>query len=86
MSNFVGNFLQFLQILQIMLEKDEKYIFGVVKISEKGQIVIPRDARKVYDLKAGDALLLGGDKNGMALVKTQIFQDVVGQVVEGLTK
>ena len=86
MSNFVGNFLQFLQILQIMLEKDEKYIFGVVKISEKGQIVIPRDARKVYDLKAGDALLLVGDKNGMALVKTQIFQDVVGQVVEGLTK
>ena len=69
-----------------MLEKDEKCIFGVVKISEKGQIVIPRDARKVYDLKAGDALLLVGDKNGMALVKTQIFQDVVGQVVEGLTK
>ena len=69
-----------------MLKKDEKYIFGVVKISEKGQIVIPRDARKVYDLKAGDALLLVGDKNGMALVKTQIFQDVVGQVVEGLTK
>ena len=37
-----------------MQEKDEKYIFGVVKISEKGQIVIPRDARKVYDLKAGE--------------------------------
>ena len=69
-----------------MQEKDEKYIFGVVKISEKGQIVIPRDARKVYDLKAGDALLLLGDKNGMALVKTQIFQDAVSQVVEGLTK
>lgn len=69
-----------------MQEKDEKYIFGVVKISEKGQIVIPRDARKVYDLKAGDALLLLGDKNGMALVKTEIFQEAIGQVVEGLTK
>ena len=69
-----------------MQEKDEKYIFGVVKISEKGQIVIPRDARKVYDLKAGDALLLLGDKSGMALVKTQIFQDVVGQIVEDITK
>ena len=69
-----------------MHEKDEKYIFGVVKISEKGQIVIPRDARKVYNLKAGDALLLLGDKNGMALVKTQIFQDVVGQIVEDITK
>ena len=69
-----------------MQEKDGKYIFGVVKMSEKGQIVIPRDARKLYDLKAGDALLLLGDKNGMALVKTEIFQDVIGQVMEDLTK
>ena len=69
-----------------MQEKDEKYIFGVVKISEKGQIVIPRDARKLYDLKAGDALLLLGDKNGMALVKTEIFQDAVSQIVEDITK
>ena len=69
-----------------MQEKDGKYIFGVVKISEKGQIVIPSDARKVYGLKPGDALLLLGDKNGMALVKTEIFQDLIGQVMEGLSK
>lgn len=69
-----------------MQEKDEKYIFGVVKISEKGQIVIPRDARKVYDLKAGDALLLVGDKNGMALLKTEIFQDVVSEIVDSIKK
>jgi AbrB family looped-hinge helix DNA binding protein len=69
-----------------MQEKDGKYIFGVVKISEKGQIVIPKEARKLYNLQAGDALLLLGDKNGMALVKTEIFQDLVGQVLEDLNK
>ena len=69
-----------------MHEKDEKDIFGVVKISEKGQIVIPRDARKVYDLKPGDALLLVGDKNGMALLKTEIFQDVVSEIVDSIKK
>ena len=69
-----------------MQEKDGKYIFGVVKVGDKGQIVIPRDARKQYDIKSGDALLLLGDNNGMALVKTQIFEDLVGQVMEGLTK
>ena len=58
----------------------------MVKISEKGQIVIPKEARKLYDLKAGDALLLLGDKNGMAMVKTEIFQDLVGQVLEDLNK
>ena len=69
-----------------MQEKDGKYIFGVVKVGDKGQIVIPRDARKRYDIKPGDALLLLGDNNGMAIVKTQIFEDLVGQVMEGLTK
>lgn len=69
-----------------MQEKDGKYIFGVLKISEKGQIVIPKEARKIYNLQAGDTLMLLGDKNGMALVKTDIFYDLVGQVMEGLNK
>jgi len=69
-----------------MQNKDGKYIFGVVKVGDKGQIVIPRDARKKYDIKPGDALLLLGDQNGMALVKTQIFEGFVDQVMEGLTK
>ena len=68
-----------------MQEKDGKYIFGVVKISEKGQIVIPKEARKRYNLQAGDSLLLLGDKNGMALVKTDVFYDLVGQVMEDLS-
>ena len=67
-----------------MQENDGKYIFGVVKVGEKGQIVIPRDARKQYDIKPGDALLLLGDQKGMALVKTQIFEGLIDQVMEGL--
>ena len=55
-------------------------------MGDKGQIVIPKDARKKYDIKPGDALLLLGDENGMAMVKTQIFDSLVGQVMEGLTK
>ena len=69
-----------------MEEKDGKYIFGVVKVGDKGQIVIPRDARIKYDIKPGDALLMVGDNSGMALIKTQIFEDLVGQVMEGMTK
>ena len=69
-----------------MQENEGKYIFGVVKVGEKGQIVIPRDARKVYDIKPGDALLLLGDQKGMALVKTEIFQNAVDQVIGDITK
>ena len=59
-----------------MFEKEGKYIFGVCKIGEKGQIVIPKDARKVYNLSAGDTLLMLGDAKGMALIKTEFFQDL----------
>jgi AbrB family looped-hinge helix DNA binding protein len=69
-----------------MQEKEGKYIFGVVKVGDKGQIVIPKDARKVYDIKPGDSLLLLGDQSGMALLKTEIFQSVIDQAMGGLTK
>ncbi|MBQ6437618.1 MAG: AbrB/MazE/SpoVT family DNA-binding domain-containing protein [Bacteroidales bacterium] len=69
-----------------MQEKDGKYIFGVVKVGDKGQIVIPKDARNVYKINPGDALILLGDEKGMALLKTEIFQNAINQTMEGLTK
>ena len=69
-----------------MQENDGKYIFGVVKVGDKGQIVIPRDARKIYDIKPGDALILLGDERGIAMLKTEIFKGVIDQAMGGLTK
>ena len=69
-----------------MQETDGRYIFGVVKVGDKGQIVIPKDARKVYDIKPGDALMMLGDQRGIALLKTELFQAVIDQAMEGLTQ
>ena len=69
-----------------MQEKDGKYIFGVVKVGDKGQIVIPKDARNIYNIKPGDALIMLGDERGIALLKTEIFQGVIDQAMGGLTK
>ena len=69
-----------------MQEQDGKFIFGVVKVGDKGQVVIPRDARTQYDIKPGDALLVLGDQRGIAMLKTEIFQQVIDQAMEGLTK
>ena len=69
-----------------MQENDGTYIFGVVKVGDKGQVVIPRDARKQYDIKPGDALLVLGDQRGMALLKTEVFQAAIDQAMEGLSK
>ncbi len=69
-----------------MQENEGKYIFGVVKVGDKGQIVIPRDARKIYDIKPGDALLVLGDQKGMAFLKTDVFQNAINQTMGGLGK
>lgn len=69
-----------------MQEKDGKYIFGVVKVGDKGQIVIPKDVRNMYNIKPGDSLMLLGDEKGIAMLKTEIFQKIIDQAMGGLTK
>ena len=64
-----------------MLKENDKYIFGVVKVGDRGQIVIPKDAREIYGIKAGDSLLVLGDAKGMAILKTEIFQDKIDEVL-----
>ncbi len=64
----------------MQVEKD-KFLFGVVKVGDKGQIVIPKEAREVFGIKPGDSLLVLGDKTkGLALVRTQIFDAAVDEV------
>ena len=69
-----------------MQEKEGKYIFGVVKVGDKGQIVIPKDARSIYGIQPGDTLMVLGDQNGIALLKTEVFQTFIDQAMGGLTK
>lgn len=54
-----------------------KHVFGVVQIGERGQIVIPKRARELLNLKRGDTLVVLGDTNpgtaGIALVPAQLL-------------
>ena len=44
------------------------------KVGEKGQIVIPKEAREVFGINPGDTLLLlGDDKKGIAIVKNDVY-------------
>lgn len=48
-----------------------RYIFGMAKVGERGQVVIPKYAREVFDIHPGDRLMVMGDvsKGGIALAK-----------------
>ena len=49
-----------------------KHIFGMAKVGEKGQIVIPAKARAIFQIKPGDNLIVLGDEGqGIALLKEE---------------
>jgi len=55
-----------------------KHIFGMVKMGDKGQIVIPAKARKIFDLNPGDNLLVLGDEGqGLAIIKEKGLLDLL---------
>ncbi len=59
-----------------------RYVW-TTKIGEKGQIVIPKEARDVFGLKKGDTLLLFGDtERGIAIGKPEDYLDVANKVFE----
>ncbi len=60
-----------------------KHLFGLVTVGDKGQIVIPAGARKVFEISAGDKLVVLGDETqGMALMKADHFLALANMVKE----
>jgi AbrB family looped-hinge helix DNA binding protein len=70
---------------EVLPVKKGQHIFGTVKVGEKGQIVIPKEARRIFDIKAGDTLLVLGDEaQGLAVVKADVMQELAVSILKGL--
>ncbi len=54
-----------------------KHIFGTVKVGDRGQIVLPKKSREIFNISPGDMLVVFGDENpehgGIAVVKADKF-------------
>ncbi len=65
------------------LENKGKYAW-TVKVGEKGQIVIPKEARELFDIRPGDNLiLLADDLQGIAIPPKGVMQRLLGKVFGG---
>ena len=65
-----------------------KYFFGAVSVGERGQIVIPKEAREVFNIKPGDKLLILGDEDrGIAVVhQRNLINFISGVGIIGIDK
>ena len=67
-------------IKEAKMERD-KFV-GISKVGEKGQIVIPKEARDMFDIKSGDSIIVLCDKKqGIALVKSDIIEDLTDKIL-----
>jgi AbrB family looped-hinge helix DNA binding protein len=61
-----------------MHNDSRKKFYGSVTVSDKGQIVIPADARKDFDIKVGDKMLILGDLDkGLVLTKSNFVMKMM---------
>lgn len=65
-----------------------KHIFGIIPVGVRGQIVLPKKARDLFNIETGDTLVVLGDTNpafpGIALIDSQSFIQLTGNSLEPL--
>ena len=62
-------------------------VFGTAKVGDRGQIVIPKEARQVFGIAPGDTLLiLGDEENGILVTKPEVLNDVARKIFETMDK
>ena len=59
-----------------------KNLWGTVTVNDRGQIVIPKDAREHYGLTGGRRLIVLGDEAGIALIPAEAFEAKLKQAME----
>ena len=56
-------------------------VFGTAKVSDRGQIVIPKEAREFFGIEPGDTLLiLGKTETGLIVSKPDALNDLANRI------
>lgn len=65
----------------IIIPPKGKFFFGAVVVGERGQIVIPKEARDIFNINAGDKLLILGDEDrGLGIVHQRDLINFIGRM------
>jgi AbrB family looped-hinge helix DNA binding protein len=62
-------------------------VFGTAKVGDRGQIVIPKEARELFDIKPGDTLLiLGEEDTGLIISRPDVLSNIATQIFDTVKK
>ena len=64
-----------------------RHVFGTARVGERGQIVIPKEARAFFGIRPGDTLLiLGDEENGMIVTKPEVLSSLAEKILDQIGK
>ena len=62
-------------------------VFGTAKVGDRGQIVIPKEARELFNIHPGDTLLiLGEEDTGLIVSRPEVLSDIANQIFDTVKK
>lgn len=71
----------------ILGKGNTKRVFGTAKVGDRGQIVIPKEARELFGIQPGDTLLIVGEEDtGLIVSRPEVLSDLASQIFESVKK
>ena len=71
----------------ILGKQSTQKIFGTAKVGDRGQIVIPKEAREFFGIEPGDTLLiLGKPETGLIVTKPETLNDLASRIFQSVEK
>lgn len=67
----------------ILGKANARRVFGTAKVGDRGQIVIPKEARELFNIQPGDTLLILGEENkGLIISRPELLRDLADQIFD----
>ena len=71
----------------ILGKQQPQRVFGTAKVGDRGQIVIPKEARDFFGIQPGDTLLiLGKNETGLIVTRPETLNDLANQIFDSVEK
>ena len=71
----------------ILAKGNARRVFGTAKVGDRGQIVIPKEARELFGIQPGDTLLIVGEEDtGLIVSRPEVLSDLATQIFDSVKK
>ncbi len=69
----------------ILGKRGNRRVIGTAKVGDRGQIVIPKEARELFGIQSGDTLLILGDEDtGLIVSRPELLNNIADQLLESM--